>query len=145
MTKKASPIRDAFLFCVSQTGNLTVAADFAGVTRAEMIAKMAAEPAFAQCVEEAKQEAFDRLLYQAMRRAVTGVEVPQYYQGELIGHTQKRSDSLLRYMLNFLDAAHKHSDVTHDSQDQDGEVSGLQEMRDRIKARLNEQLASLNG
>lgn len=63
MNKKASPHRDAFLFGLSQTGNLTAAADFAGVKRADMLREIPCDEAFARAVKEAQEEAFDRLLY----------------------------------------------------------------------------------
>ena len=47
MSDKASLQRGAFLFCLSHTGNLTIAADFAGTTRAMMMAQMAADEGFA--------------------------------------------------------------------------------------------------
>ena len=40
MTEKASLNRDAFLFCISQTGNMTVAADFIGTSREQIMAQM---------------------------------------------------------------------------------------------------------
>ena len=69
MSEKASSYRDAFLFCVSQTGNLTMAAEFVGITRADVMADMRADPSFEKDVQNAKEEAFDRLRYQTVQRA----------------------------------------------------------------------------
>ena len=56
MSEKASPYRDAFLFCVPQTGNLTMAAEFVGITCADVMADMRADPSFETDVQNAKEE-----------------------------------------------------------------------------------------
>ena len=99
MSKKASLDRDAFLFCVFQTGNITVAADFIGRRRADVVAEIEQDAAFAAQIETAKQESYDRLLYHAYQRALHGVQVPHFYQGALVGHSARPSDRLLCYLL----------------------------------------------
>lgn len=75
MPKKASLHRDAFLFCVSHTGNLTVAADFIGKSRAEIRDEMTQDADFAKQVQQAEEESKDRLLYHAYQRALYGVQI----------------------------------------------------------------------
>ena len=58
MTEKASLNRDAFLFCVSQTGNMTVAADFIGTSREQIMAEMTQDAGFAKQVKKAIDESF---------------------------------------------------------------------------------------
>ena len=131
MPKKASLQRDAFLFCVSQTGNITVAVDFIGMRRADILAEMAQDAVFAQQIEAAKQESYERLLYHAYQRALHGVQVPHFYQGELIGHSARPSDSLLCYLL-------KHNESAYHQEDgQEPHINGdLEQIRLALKKRL---------
>ena len=112
MTEKASLNRDAFLFCISQTGNMTVAADFIGTSREQIMAEMTQDAGFAKQVKKAIEESFDRLLYQAHQRALYGVKVPHFYQGELIGYSARPSDRLLRYLLKRMETALHQEDET---------------------------------
>ena len=52
MVDKASLSRGAFLLCLSHTGNVTIAAEFAGVNRAQILAEMAKEEGFKTAVAE---------------------------------------------------------------------------------------------
>ena len=81
MVDKASLSRGAFLLCLSHTGNLTIAAEFAGLKRAQILAAMAEEEGFQAAVAEAMAEAEERVFHHAMRRAIEGVKVPRFYQG----------------------------------------------------------------
>ena len=99
MGDKASLVRGAFLFCLSHTGNMTIAAEFAGASRAQIIAMMRQDAAFQQASEQAMQEAEERVFFVAMERAIKGVKVPRFYQGAIIGYVPIPSDMLLRYVL----------------------------------------------
>ncbi|MGC6517860.1 MAG: hypothetical protein ACON49_07525, partial [Candidatus Puniceispirillaceae bacterium] len=48
---------------------------------------------------DALVQARERLLYEALSRAIIGIEEPRYYKGEIIGYEHKPSDLLLRYLL----------------------------------------------
>ena len=98
--RQASLQRDAFLFCLSQTGNFTISADFAGLSSGELRLQADEDIGFAKAIHNAFREACDRLVYVAYERAVNGVVVPQFYQGEEIGFTQKPSDNVLRFLLD---------------------------------------------
>ena len=97
--RQASLQRGAFLFSLSQTGNFTISADFAGLSVQELREKAEADSDFAKAIDMAFVEACDRLLYVAFERAVKGVVIPHFYQGEEIGATKRPSDNLLRYLL----------------------------------------------
>ena len=85
MGDKASLVRGAFLFCLSHTGNMTIAAEFAGASRAQIIAMMRQDAAFQQASGQAMQEAEERVFFVAMERAIKGVKVPRFYQGASFG------------------------------------------------------------
>ena len=133
MVKKASSYRDAFLFCVSQTGNITMSAEFAGISRSEVLADMMADPSFETQVQNAKEEAFDRVRYQALQRAIQGLEVPRYYQGEIIGHTRQYSDSLLRFMLRFEKETNGETKVKGRAEPS----PQIEELRQKLKLKLS--------
>lgn len=137
MSDKASLQRGAFLFCLSHTGNLTIAADFAGTTRAMMMAQMAADEGFAKDVQGALLEAGERVFHQALLRGLKGVAVPRFYQGEIVGYVHSPSDSMLRYALERLAREAAKLDKTADNQGADeGSDDGLAELRQKIKDRL---------
>lgn len=137
MSDKASLNRGAFLFCVSQSGNLTIAAEFAGATRAEMAEAMAGDADFAKAVEEAMLEADERLFHQAMRRAVIGVEVPRFYQGEIIGYVRTPSDLLLRYVMERLAAQRRDAQMLQGAHADKANDIDIEVVRDKIRAKID--------
>lgn len=135
MTDRASLDRGAFLFAVSHTGNLTIAAEFAGASRG-VITKMIAEDAsFQSQVADALLEAEERVFYQTMHRALVGIEVPYFYQGEQIATVRQPSDSLLRLVLDRLGKGAGALQQT-DNLPPDGD-----ELREKIAAKLEAWLA----
>ena len=132
MSDKASLIRGAFLFCLSQTGNMTIAAEFAGTTRASMMAARGDDEGFAKAIEAALQEADDRLFYHAMVRGIKGVAMPRYYQGEIIGYVHIPSDSLLRYVLERSAGQLAPSPDAPDGIDTEAQAA----LRDKVRAKL---------
>ena len=140
MSDKASLIRGAFLFCLSHSGNLTIAADFAGTTRAEMAQAIADDSHFAKAVEEALCEAHERVFYQAMMRGLKGERVPRFYQGEVVGYVRLPSDGLLKYALGQLAAQsqiHKSSDEMAD------QTQKIADLRQQVRAKLAGWLAEI--
>ena len=91
---------------------MTVAADFIGTSREQIMAEMTQDAGFAKQVKKAIEESFDRLLYQAHQRALYGVKVPHFYQGELIGYSARPSDRLLCYLLKRMETALHQEDET---------------------------------
>ena len=54
---------------------------------------------FAAQWREALEEGSDLLDAEARRRAVTGIDEPVFYKGEVVGSITKYSDSLLMFLL----------------------------------------------
>ena len=131
--RQASLQRDAFLFCLSQTGNFTISADFAGLSSYELRQAAALDTQFANAINNAFGEACDRLLYVAFERAVKGVVVPHFYQGEEVGSTQKPSDSLLRFLL---ERAAQQQDLAQDNAQDEADF-------ERLRATLSKKLAQM--
>jgi len=89
----------AFLLCLSHTGNVTISAEFVGMSRASVYKWRAADLNFRLQWDEASCEAADRLGDAAWQRAVKGVDVPVFYQGEQIGIRRHFSDRLLVHLI----------------------------------------------
>ena len=140
MVDKASLSRGAFLLCLSHTGNVTIAAEFAGVNRAQILAEMAKEEGFKTAVAEAMAEAEERVFHHAMRRAIEGVKVPRFYQGVIVGYVRTPSDMLLRYVLERL-GTNQMRKAEDDRPDDGAETmaNGVQ-VQARLRAKLAEWL-----
>ena len=54
---------------------------------------------FAQRWRDAVEEGIDRLEQEAIRRARDGIKRPVFYMGQVVGHVQEYSDSLLKFLL----------------------------------------------
>lgn len=134
MNDKASLIRGAFLFCVSHTGDVTISAEFAGVSPSHIREMMAQDAAFAKAVDGALCEAEDRVFYHALRRALDGQMISHYYQGEIVGYVARRSDSLLRYVLYRLQT--RGGALAEAINGSDDTSQDVQSARARLKARL---------
>lgn len=90
---------DKFLTALASTGNVSMAAKKAAVTRQGAYARRAADPEFAARWQDAMDQAADWLEAEARRRAVTGVRRPVYQNGKLVGHVKEYSDALLTLLL----------------------------------------------
>lgn len=89
------------------TGSLAAAARAAEISldearRLKALAK--ADPAGlgGQCAQDELGRAVAALESEAVRRALTGVEVPVFHQGRECGNTVKHSDQLLMFLLKTL-------------------------------------------
>jgi hypothetical protein len=104
---KASPLRRTlspsrravFLNHLSVLGNVTAAADAAGVRTQLCYLERQRNDEFAQQWAEALDHAADALEHEAHRRAVTGVEEPFYQGGKMVGTIRRYSDNLLILLL----------------------------------------------
>lgn len=94
--------KDAFLAAYAECGNVTVAAEQAGICRTQHYAWMKDDPAYAEQFATAEDMAVDRLEQEARRRAVGGVDEPVFYQGTVVGYIKKYSDTLLIFLLKGL-------------------------------------------
>jgi len=91
--------RAAFLLCLAHTGNVTIAAEFSGLSRAAAYQQRKQDTCFARAWDEALAESDDRLNYVAWQRAVEGVEVDVYFHGERVGSRRHYSDRLLVLLI----------------------------------------------
>ncbi len=94
------PKQAAFLHALAFTHNVGAAARAVGMSRQSayrLRARLKGEP-FDLAWSAAFQSCFDALAEAAMERALHGVEVPHYHQGELVG-TSRRFDERLTVAL----------------------------------------------
>lgn len=89
----------AFLASYAESGNITYAAECAGVSAATHHNDWKHDPVYWAAFEAAHEMACDRLELEARRRAVEGVREPVFHRGRLVGHITKHSDALLMFLL----------------------------------------------
>jgi hypothetical protein len=95
------PKKRAFLRAYAETGNVSRAAELAGISRATVYTRQWLDDAEFQAAKaEAMEMAADRLEQEAWRRAVEGVDEPVgWFRGEPGGTVKRYSDTLLIFML----------------------------------------------
>lgn len=91
--------RTKFLEELAKTGNVSVSAFRAGVSREAAYHLRDRDEDFKRQFDDARESAGDVLELEAWRRAVKGVEKPVYYQGVQCGVVPEYSDSLLKTLL----------------------------------------------
>ena len=94
----ATAWRGAFIERLKATGNVTLAASGAGVTRQHAYRTRNRSKAFRRSWEEALEQAMDLLEGEARRRA-TGIKRDVWYAGEVVGEESVYSDTLLIFLL----------------------------------------------
>ena len=100
--EKTAAHKRIFLAAYAQSGNRTNAAKKAGVTRKTRWRWEQDDSEFAAAKAEALEQSIDLLELETRRRAMIGVDVPQYYKGQRIDTVKKYSDVLLMFKLNAL-------------------------------------------
>lgn len=100
-TPKRAAGREAFLSNLAELGNVRDACRAAGIGRSTAY-EWRQDITFAGAWDAALEEAADALEGEARRRAVEGVEEPIYHRGEVVGHVQRYSDTLLIFLLKGL-------------------------------------------
>lgn len=90
---------DRFLDLYRQTGHLVLCAKAIGVSSATISNFAQACPSFKEAMREAQQEAKERLLREAYRRALSGYNENVYFKGKKVGVMRKFSDRLLEKLL----------------------------------------------
>lgn len=88
-----------FLETYSMCGNISRAAEIAGICRSSHYNWINDDETYKIYFAEAEQEAIDRLETEARRRALNGVSEPVFHQGMQCGTVQKYSDTLLIFLL----------------------------------------------
>ena len=91
--------RAQFLALLSEYGNVTRAADDAGLSRVYLYQMKRGDESFAAEWEEAARVGAARLEDEARKRAVEGWEEPVWHRGEMCGTVRKFSDTLLICLL----------------------------------------------
>lgn len=91
--------KKSFLAAFAEVGNITRAAELAGISRQAHYEWMRDDPDYPALFKEADQQACDRLEQEARRRAVQGVDEPVFYRGDECGTVRKYSDTLLIFLL----------------------------------------------
>jgi hypothetical protein len=91
--------QDKFIRALARTGNVSVAAKAARISRSQAYEHRQADSEFAKRWDEANQEAGDALEEEARQRAVVGRLRPVYQGGIKVGEIREYSDGLLTLLL----------------------------------------------
>ena len=108
MTQKRRTWERAFLSTLEKTGSIAGSAKAAKAGRQTVYDHMKADPDFADRCREALEAAEDNLETELRRRAVEGEEVPVYFNGEVVGHSNRKSDALLLFAIKNLRQRREH-------------------------------------
>ena len=98
-----NPKKNAFLQAyIEMGGHVSKAARAARVDRSTPYNWLAADPAYKEAFERAREQAADVLEAEVIRRGAHGIDEPVFYQGKVVGQIRKYSDNLLMFMLKGL-------------------------------------------
>lgn len=98
-TTRKKDRHNIFLAALGSYGNITRAAETAGLERTALYNKRKADPAFAKAWDEAEALGAAALEDEARRRAYEGCEEPVWHKGKQCGTVRKYSDTLLIVLL----------------------------------------------
>jgi hypothetical protein len=107
--------RKRFLTALERFGNVTRACRFARISRETAYNWREADKPFASAWRHALDDAADRLEQEAWRRAVTGTKKPVYQGGDLVGHIQEYSDTLLIFLMKAANPGKYRETVKHET------------------------------
>ena len=102
MSTRRRTWENAFFAALEKAGVVAWAAKAAGVGRRTVYDHLQADPEFAERWRNALDTAADNLEGELIRRAMEGEQVPVYYQGKVVGHTTRKSDTLLMFAIKNL-------------------------------------------
>ena len=88
-----------FLSHLAETGDVSVAAEHAGLRRSTLYKKRGTDAAFARRWAEALDQGLDRLQDHAVNRATVGVEKAVWSRGEQVGTVLQPDNRLLQFLL----------------------------------------------
>ncbi len=91
--------KKAFLTAFSECGNISQAAELAGIDRKNHYNWLKDDPDYPDQFYDADQKACDKLEQEARRRAIYGTSEPVFHKGEQCGVVQKYSDTLLIFLM----------------------------------------------
>lgn len=109
-----------FLNAFRRLGNVSAAATESGVNRTNVYRWLDDDETFTVAFREAEVEAVDFMEREAWRRAVEGTRKPVYQGGELVGHVQEYSDTLMIFLLKARDPAKYREKHQHELSGPDG-------------------------
>ena len=102
MSNRRRTWENAFFAALEKTGVVAWAAKAAGVGRRTVYDHLQADPEFGERWRDALDTAADTLEGELVRRAVEGEQVPVFYKGKVVGHTTRKSDTLLMFAIKNL-------------------------------------------
>lgn len=88
-----------FLKVFIETARQDRACEASGIPRQSVYNRRKGDPGFEEAWVEARTISMQLLEDEAIRRAVEGVDKPNYYKGDIVGWTTEYSDHLLTFML----------------------------------------------
>jgi hypothetical protein len=91
--------KEIVLAMLANGATYAAAAAAIGAHRRTIMKWSDADEEFAQRWRDAVEEGIDRLEQEAIRRARDGVKRPVFYMGQIVGHVQEYSDTLLKFLL----------------------------------------------
>lgn len=97
--KQSAASRRLFIKHLRKSGNVTRAAEAAGVSRNQLYLVRRDDPDFARAWEEALEGAMDDLEAELLRRALEGTDKPVFFGGKECGTVKSYSDSLGMFLL----------------------------------------------
>lgn len=100
---------ESFLFYLRDGNTQAYARRRAGLSEGQITRRRTNSTDFAGQMDAAIAEGSGMLEQEAIRRAVQGVKEPVYYKGDVVGHVEKRSDSLLMFLLKARDPRYRES------------------------------------
>ena len=98
-TIRTPKTRAKFLEALKETCNITKACELSGLARTSAYDWKEEDPEFAADWQKALDVAADLLEDEAVRRARDGVNKPVFQGGQLVGHVQEYSDTLMIFLL----------------------------------------------
>src|SRR5262249_1395399 len=97
---KATPENEEIVLAMLANGATYAAAAAAvGAHRRSIMKWPEHDKEFAERWRDAVEEGIDKLEDEAIRRARDGFKRPVFYMGQVVGHVQEYSDSLLKFLL----------------------------------------------
>ncbi len=122
MTAKKKPIADwqtrrklvLFIKALEHHGNATYALKKANAARGWIYYWRQKDQEFRDAFEEARSCGLEILRDEAHRRAYEGVSQEVWHQGDVCGHVQKYSDTLLMFLIKQSDPSYReHFQIDH--------------------------------
>ena len=139
--------RLAFLISLAHSGNVTISAEFAGISRSSLYSWRLQDAEFAESWDCAMHESLDRLKEAARRRAIYGIDEPYFYHGEQVAVRRRYSDGLLIYLLKAASDSYQHT-APSGTKGSDGAVDDdaiSPDSEEHLYQQLEEQMARLLG